>query len=82
MNEETRRAIVAEIVAAARPKAKQEWQFDTEDVIAQCSGLSRATVYEMLKRRWLCGELRSEMVYHAGRQRRVFWRAEDEGRGD
>lgn len=77
MNEETRRAIVAEIATALQPRVKQPWEFDTEDVLRQCPGMTRASVYEQLKRRVVLGELKSAMVYHDGRQRRVFWRPGD-----
>jgi hypothetical protein len=80
MDEEMRRAIVAEVVAATQMRVKQPWEFDTQDVMAQCPGQSRAQVYERLKMMWKSGELRSELVHHDGSQVRVFWRAGDVGR--
>lgn len=77
MNEETRRAILAEIAAALQPRTKQPWEFDTEDMLMLCPGQTRAKVYEQLKRQVRMGELHTAMVHHDGRQRRVFWRPGD-----
>ena len=77
MNEETRRAIVAEIAAAMRPATKREYQFDADDIMAQCPGMTRAKIYERLKRKWQAGEYKSELISRNGRQVRVFWRPGD-----
>lgn len=80
MNEETRRAIVAEIVAASRPKVKQAWQFDAGDYVAQCPGLTYRQAYEILNRMAKRNELQTALVSSNGQQVRVFWRSGDEGK--
>lgn len=81
MNEDIRRAIVAEIAEAMQDHVKQPWEFDTQDFLAQCPEMTRARAYEKLKRLVALGKLRTKMVYRDGRLVRVFWRPEDEQGG-
>lgn len=77
MNEDTRRAIVAEIVAATRIRTKQPYQFDVEDYVAAAPGVSRQRAYTVLRDLARRGELETELVNVNGRQRRVWWHAGD-----
>lgn len=78
IDEETRRAIVAEIVAATRVRRKQPWQFDVNDYRAQQPELSREHAYHKLMQLVHAGTLRSELVTDQGKQVRAFWRPGDE----
>lgn len=78
IDEQTRRAIVAEIVAATRTRTKQPYQFDCDDYMAQAPGVNRQRAYDILMKLVQSGELRSELVTFNSKQVRVWWRACDE----
>lgn len=78
MDESTRRAIVAEVMAAMQFRKKQPWQFDIHDAMAESPDVCRSCVHEHLMREVRDGHLHSEMVVHEGKQMRVWWRTKDE----
>lgn len=80
MNEETRRAIVAEIIAAYQPRMKQAYQFNAKDYVEQWPELTYRQAYEQLMNRVKQGELKTALVASDGQRVRVFWRPGDEGK--
>lgn len=78
IDEDTRRAIVAEIVAATRTKRKQPYQFDLEDYVAQAPDISRQRAYDSLMKLARDGTLQTELVTFNSKQVRVWWRVCDE----
>ena len=77
MNEERRRAIVAEVARWSKPNEMQPWHFTAYDYMEE-TGLSRTRTATRLSALVRSGRLRSEVITHQGKRMRVYWRPEDE----
>ena len=77
MNEEQRRAIVAEVVRWSGPDGLEPYQFTVYDYMKE-SGLSAGQARTRLGKLVTAGRLQSAMVTHKGKRVRAFWRPEDE----
>lgn len=81
IDDEMRRAILADIMAATKVREKQAWEFDLDDYMAQCPAIGRRRAYDILMKMVRRGELQSDFVNKAGHCVRVFWRPGDVEQG-
>lgn len=77
MNEERRRAIVAEILADSEADELQPYQFTVYDYMQQ-AGRSREICRVRLMKLVKAGRLRTASVVHNGQRISAYWRPEDE----
>ena len=77
MNDDRRRAIVAEVAKWAASDDLEWWQFTTKDYMTEKNiGHSRA---QAQLQKWVAeGRLRSQMITHGGKKTRAYSRPEDE----
>jgi hypothetical protein len=78
MNDDRRRAILAEIAKWAEPDGLQLHQFTTKHYMEDHPEIGRSKAQMRLNGWEKTGLLRSAMVTHIGKRVKAYWRPEDE----
>lgn len=76
IDEETRRAILAELVQAAQGDTLRPYEFTVRQY-ADAAGMSYDVASRALRRMERAGDLRTRLVRHGGKQVSAYWRYED-----